>query len=84
MSKATKPINVLYFAIMKDESGVDSETIETNVETPLELYKEIQKKYHLTIEPEKLIVAINDEMSSWQEQLNANDTVAFLPPVAGG
>ena len=84
MNKSTKSIKVLYFAILKDERGLDSEVIETEVSNAQELYCEIKDKHQLTIAPERLTVAINDEMSSWQEKLSSNDVVAFLPPVAGG
>ncbi|MGH8205684.1 MAG: MoaD/ThiS family protein [Steroidobacteraceae bacterium] len=29
-------------------------------------------------------VAINDEFGDWRESLSEGDTIAFLPPVAGG
>lgn len=84
MRSKTKSIKVLYFAIMKDERGVEAETIETNANTALALYLELQEKHRLTIDANSLVVAINDEMSTWQDILNPNDIVAFLPPVAGG
>jgi molybdopterin converting factor small subunit len=30
------------------------------------------------------LVAINDEMSTWEKPLNEDDEVLFFPPVAGG
>jgi molybdopterin converting factor small subunit len=48
------------------------------------LYEQLQRDRGLQLAPQFLRVAINDEFGDWQQPLAEGDTVAFLPPVAGG
>ena len=79
-----KKINVQYFAHLREQRGVDEETILTAAKTPNEIYTELKKHYHFTLETDNLQVAINNQFSSWDEELADNDTLIFIPPVAGG
>ena len=49
-----------------------------------ELYEELRRRRGLTLAPEFLRVAVNDEFGDWRSLLADGDTVVFLPPVAGG
>ena len=84
MSQMQKSITVQYYAILRDESGVKSEVVETSVETAGQLYTELAAKHNFSIDSGRLAVAINDQLSSLGSQLNSEDVVVFLPPVAGG
>ena len=57
---------------------------QTQARTPRELYEELRRRRGLTLAPEFLRVAVNDEFGDWHAPLADGDTVVFLPPVAGG
>lgn len=77
-------LQVRYFALLREQAGRATEELQTRARTPLELYRELQQRRGLALAPEFLRVAINDEFGDWDTGLAAGDTVAFLPPVAGG
>ncbi|MCM8537390.1 MAG: MoaD/ThiS family protein [Lentisphaeraceae bacterium] len=77
-------VTVKYFAILKDESGVDEEVVEGNFGSPKELYTFLKSDKNLSLCSSKLKVAVNDEFSNWEVPLSDGDTVVFIPPVAGG
>ena len=77
-------ININYFAILQDERGQSSETVETKADNPADLYAELRGQYSFTLTKCKLKVAINDEFSDWDQKLKEGDNVVFIPPVAGG
>ena len=79
-----KNIEIEYFAAFKDLVQKASEKIDTEVQTAAELYEQIQGQYGLTLGLKSVKVAINDEFTSWNEELNDGDKVVFIPPVAGG
>ena len=79
-----KRLNVRYFAMLREQAGRNSEDLRTQAATALELYEELRQRYGLTLAPEMLRVAINDEFGDWRVALADGDRVAFLPPVAGG
>jgi molybdopterin converting factor subunit 1 len=81
---ARKNIRVLYFALLREESGKSEESLETEANSASELYEELQRKYDLSMNVNHLKVAINDEFTEWESILNADDIVTFIPPVAGG
>ena len=75
---------VRYFALFREQTGCESETIEWQGGTAAELFGVVAKKHsHLKAEAASL-VAINDEMSSWETSLTDDDEILFFPPVAGG
>ncbi len=41
-------------------------------------------KWDLALTREKLIIAVNQEMSPWDTEIKDGDEVAFFPPVTGG
>lgn len=77
-------INIIYFASLKDKVGLSEEKIETQSQTVDELYEELDQKYHFPLEKDYLRVAVNEEYKSFDTLLNNNDTIVFIPPVAGG
>lgn len=77
-------LQVRYFALLREQAGRGAEELQTRARTPLELYRELQQRRGLALAPEFLRVAINDEFGEWRASLAEGDTVAFLPPVAGG
>ena len=77
-------LSLLYFAQLRDQRGVDAETITTASATPAELYDQLCRQHGLTYPRKNLIVAINDVMVRWDALLHDGDRVVFLPPVSGG
>jgi molybdenum cofactor guanylyltransferase len=81
---AMRRLNVRYFAVLREQAGRSTEEVDTQASTPRELYDELRRRRGLTLTPEFLRVAVNDEFSDWRSPLSDGDTVVFLPPVAGG
>jgi molybdopterin-guanine dinucleotide biosynthesis protein A len=81
---ATRRLNVRYFAVLREQAGRTTEEVDTRASTPRELYEELRQQRGLTLAPEFLRVAVNDEFGDWRSPLSDGDTVVFLPPVAGG
>lgn len=79
-----KTIHLIYFAILKDLSKKNEETLSTMANTAIELYLEIKQKYNLEYTPDILKVAINDQFKPWDTFLADQDTVVFIMPVSGG
>ena len=77
-------LSVRYFAVLREQAGCSAEELETQATTPRELYEELRRRRGLTLAPEFLRVAVNDEFGDWRSPLANGDTVVFLPPVAGG
>ena len=77
-------VTVKYFAILKDERGIDQEVVEGEFSSAKDLYNYLKESTDLSLCLSKLKVAVNDEFSTWDKELNDGDTVVFIPPVAGG
>ncbi len=82
--RAARHVRVRYFAVLREQAGRSGEELETSAQTAFELYQELRRRRGLGLDPERLRVAVNDEFGDWQTRLAEGDTVAFLPPVAGG
>ena len=76
-------LNIEYFAILREQTGLDRELLETDLTTPAELFAELTQRYGFP-QMETVKVAINDEFGDWQAPLKDGDSVVFIPPVAGG
>jgi molybdopterin converting factor subunit 1 len=76
-------IKVEYFAILRDHTGCSAEDVDTRALTPADLYNELNQRYSFP-ETGQLKVAVNDEFSDWDAELQDGDSIVFIPPVAGG
>ena len=77
-------IKVIYFAVLRDLAKKKEEQLSVDsTATPKSLYDMLQEKYSF---PDKntFKVAINDNFTEWNEPLNQQDTIVFIPPVTGG
>jgi molybdopterin converting factor subunit 1 len=79
-----KTVRVRYFAILREQSGLDEETVTTAAPTAAELYDELRSRHGFVLSRERLRVAINDDFRPWTTPLQDGDTLVFIPPVAGG
>ena len=77
-------IHVQYYAVLREQAGTSDETLMRAATTLAELYRELQTRHGVSLAPELLRVAINDEFCDWSRPLGAGDRVVFIPPVAGG
>jgi molybdopterin converting factor subunit 1 len=79
-----KSVRVRYFAILREQRGLDEETVATGAPTAGELYEELRALHRFTLAAGRLRVAVNDDFAPWSAELRDGDSLAFLPPVAGG
>lgn len=78
------PVNVQYYALMREQAGRSQEKLDTFAATAADLYRELKARYGFTLALEQLKVAVNSEFSDWSRPLRAGDAIVFIPPVAGG
>jgi molybdopterin synthase catalytic subunit len=78
-------IDLLFFALYRDLAGTESRSIEiptgATVAELVRIVRAIPGLERLPLDP---VVAVNQEYATPDKVLDANDEVAFLPPVAGG
>ncbi len=80
-----KNIHIQYFAILREVSGQSFEVWQTTSETPYGLYAELRNRYGFGLTESHMRVAINGEFVDGNDyQLQDQDHVVFIPPVAGG
>ena len=79
-----KTVRVRYFAILREQRGLDDEEVATLAATAAELYEELRALHGFTLPAERLRVAVNDEFGPWGARLRDGDALVFVPPVAGG
>lgn len=79
-----KTVRVRYFAILREQRGLDEESVATAAATAAELYEELRIRHRFTLPAERLRVAVNDEFGSWGAAVRDGDALVFVPPVAGG
>lgn len=77
-------LTLQYFALLRDQRGLDEETIESHCQTASALYSELAAQHGFTLPTSVLKVAINDDFSTWSSELKDGDRIVFIPPVAGG
>ncbi|MBL4766986.1 MAG: molybdopterin converting factor subunit 1 [Rhodobacteraceae bacterium] len=77
-------LHIQYFALLREQRGLDEETLETDASTPTELYEELCAKHAFTLPAENVRAAVNGEFVLADATLHSGDTVVFIPPVAGG
>jgi molybdenum cofactor guanylyltransferase len=75
---------VQYFALLREQAGRSEETVTSAAADARALYEELSALRGLSLRPEQLRVAVNEEFADWSRPLAADDRVVFLPPVAGG
>jgi molybdopterin synthase sulfur carrier subunit len=79
-----KRIHVLYFASLKDAAKKGEEVVQTEADTPGELYDELIERYNFPLEKRYIRAAIDNEFAQLDDPLPDHAQVVFIPPVAGG
>jgi molybdopterin converting factor small subunit len=77
-------VEIEYYAQLREERGIDREMLSTSARTARDLYLELKDNHGFSPEMDRLWVAVNDAITSWEQDLNDGDKVVFIPPVAGG
>ena len=77
-------IKVIYFAVLRDLAKKKEELLSVHPgTTPQSLYDMLQEKYSFPNQ-NTFKVAINDNFTEWNEPLDQQDIIVFMPPVTGG
>lgn len=76
-------IKVLYFAALKEASGLDEEVLPLPESLPT-LYAQLRERYGFRHMQAQLRVACNGAFCDWQYIPDHGDVIAFIPPVSGG
>lgn len=77
-------IHLQYFASLREQRGLNSETITTDLATIAAVYDELKQHHGLSLERDMMRVAVGDRFVSWDTPLTDDMTITFIPPVAGG
>lgn len=73
-----------YYALLREQAGRSSESVDTTAATPAALYAELAARHGFRLPVSQLKVAVNAAFSDWNQALADGDEVVFIPPVAGG
>lgn len=79
-----KSVTLTYFAVLRDQRGIASETYSTEARTLEGLYEELAATHGFSLPASAVKAAVNDSFTSMDEPFNEGDEIVFLPPVAGG
>jgi molybdopterin synthase sulfur carrier subunit len=78
-------MKILYFASLKENLKMASETIElTNGSSVKQLREILSKKHGKHYFPNNILCAVNQEIANDLVIITKADEVAFYPPVTGG
>jgi molybdopterin converting factor subunit 1 len=77
-------LHVQYFAILREQRGLNAEQLATTATTPTALYEELRARHHFTLPADRVRAAVNDEFVAADAPLREGDRIVFIPPVAGG
>lgn len=84
MPEQLRTIHIQYYAVLREQRGLATETLATAAADTRALYAELRAAHEFTLATERLLVAVNDEICGWDQPLKEGDKVVFIPPVAGG
>lgn len=77
-------IQIHYFAILREQRGLNEESLETAASTAADLYEELRARHGFSLPLARMRVIVNDSFVDWAHALADGDRVVFVPPVAGG
>jgi molybdopterin synthase sulfur carrier subunit len=80
-------IEILYFAVVRELVGMDGESVDLPPEiTTIRAFRTFIEATHpqLTGRLASVRIAKNEEFATDTDILQAGDTLALIPPVAGG
>jgi len=82
-------MQILYFASFRERLQTDSERWDDlsgihTLEDLLDALRDRGEPWQSTLDPEKTLAAINQEMAPLNSSISPDDEIAFFPPVTGG
>lgn len=77
-------VDIQYFALLREERGMEKESLTTDCKTLGDLYLYLKDKHHFSLPLDMIQVAVNDEFSHLHHEITDGIRVVFIPPVAGG
>lgn len=78
-------IRIKYFASLREKAGKSQEELELSGAPALdELYNKLSSQYGFPLSAREVKYSVNNEYVDNSFKLRENDTVVFIPPVAGG
>ncbi len=77
-------LRLQYYALLREQAGRQSESVDTEARTPAALYAELSERHGFRLPASQLRVAVNAAFADWESALRDGDEVVFIPPVAGG
>ena len=77
-------LTIRYFAAFRELTGVEVEAVNSEASSPSALFRECAARHDALQKFTSSMVAVNDEMVSWDSTLSEGDVVLFFPPGAGG
>ena len=79
-----KKVTVEYFAKLSAEAKMESEMLRTSSATVAGLWEEVRLRHHFSLDLPHIKPAIDNEFADWSATLESGQTIAFMPPFAGG
>ncbi len=77
-------VNVRYFALLRDQRGLESESVECKSATVAEFVANLAQAHQFSLPPSRIRAAVNGEFAEDDQALMDGDNVVLIPPVAGG
>jgi sulfur-carrier protein len=77
-------VTVLYFASLRDATGMASEAVESDAADLAALYEALRLRFGFALPVGRLRVAVDGAFARWDDGLREGSEVAFIPPVSGG
>jgi molybdopterin synthase sulfur carrier subunit len=81
-------IRVLYFASLRERLGCAEESLASHPATLADLRADLLARggvwREVFAEGQRVLAAVNQEMATEDQPLQAGDEVGFFPPVTGG
>ena len=79
-----KSVTLDYYAVLREVRKKERETVSTAARTMLDLYEELRALHAFPLPFDAMRVAVNDEFTTWEQEIQEGDRVVFIAPVAGG
>jgi sulfur-carrier protein len=77
-------IHLTYYASLREQRGLDHETVEVSSSSLRALYRSLAGKYGFPYTEEQIRPAVDDEFAPWDRPLSQGNRVVFISPVSGG